>query len=781
MRIIFSVQSKRGSSRGLVHYLAHSKLDPDREPERGRELFNSFTDELSVKSANNFLRADCGNGRPSNEQLHHLVISFKPEDFEHLGKSDKERKKRIKIVTRAAIAQLEKSLNCDSLAWAGAVHLNTGNPHVHLAIQKHYQTRDLKGRFLSKISRESLPHFEIIDGERTIFPGTIIDAANSKLDELLKGRNSSRDLTSGDRDRTGTSNVRETSDELKKADNTDERETLRVGLLAEFDLKYREAKITQLLEQRRNLRFPVVDPDTGLKQKISIQELEDAGSGNLSQLNQAKAISHSLLAKKESAFFELQENSQNVRSEADKIKERCRKAGTKIPPPSFSKKELDHLQENSLKLQNTRDFSYLEQIRIELENRNEIPVRDAGDIERLKAQRVVADLRTMHKEKVLNDFNDNAYYRKIQFGNERISLAQIDRQINGENPSNRNIIQAIGSALKSMTEKESIRLSKGHYTQLKESLTLRLNEQTIDLQKELQKGRKISEVLSVAIDRNENHEKCEARFTAAEVSEIDFLSRTVRLPHYSRDNWNLQKRHLVNSSAQGHGAVATDPENAIEGRAIAREILCKIEMRRSKERLEFYRKSKRFHKFEIDDRKTGAHRYASLNDVELPLKASVLDHALNFLIEGKDHRNVRHQVENRAKSYEQRLKDDLTAAKELYLEAAKEAAPFNKTAWWQSKSESSYKPLLDTKEVAQIEQRIATTSDRKEALKLTDILRRSKEDRSDSYSEILAAAMEPKPTVIHQGSDDRDIERHVHLEEKSTTQRRYELYSDIER
>lgn len=781
MRIIVSVQSKRGSSRGLVHYIAHSKLDPEKEPEKGRELFNSFTDELSVKSANNFLRTDCGNGRPANEQLHHLVISFKPEDFEHLGASDKERKKRIKIVTRAAVAQLEKSLNCDKLAWAGAVHLNTDNPHVHLAIQKHYTTRDLKGRILSKIPRESLPHFEITDGERKIVPGILIDAANSKLDELLKGRGLSRDLTSGDRDRSGASGVRETSDGRKKVEEIDERETLRLGLVAEFELKYREAKITQLLKQRRNLRFPVVDTDTGLKQKISIRELENAASGNLAQLSQANAISHSLLAKEESAFFELKEDSKDVRSEAAKVKEKCRKAGTKIPPPSFSKKELDHLQENSLKLQNTRDFSYLEQIRIELENGNEIPLRSVADIERLKVQRVIAELRTMHKEKVLQDFKDNAYYRKIQFGNERISLAQIDRQIKGENPSNRNIIQAIGSALKSLTEKESIRLSKGHYALLKESLTVRLNEQTTELQKELQKGRKISHVLSVAIDRNENHRKCEARFTASEVSEIEFLSRTVRLPDHSRKNWNLQKQHFVNSSTQGHGAVATDTENSIEGRAIAREILCKIEMKRSKERLEFYRKSKRFHKFEIDDRKTGAHGYASLNDVELPLKASVLDHALNFLIEGKDHRNVRHEVENRAKSYEQRLKDDLTAAKELYLEAAKEAAPFNKTAWWQSKSESSSQPIFDNKELAEIEQRIATTADRKEALKLTDILRRSKEDRSDSYSEILAAAMEPKPTVIHQGSDEREVERHVHLEKKSTTQNRFELYSDIER
>ncbi|MBK9767234.1 MAG: hypothetical protein IPP63_09545 [Chloracidobacterium sp.] len=99
MRIIASVQSKRGSSRGLVHYLAHSKIDPNKEPEKGRELFNAFTDQLDVRNANNFLKSNCGKGRPSNDELHHLVLSFRREDFHDLGSTDELRKRRLKAVT----------------------------------------------------------------------------------------------------------------------------------------------------------------------------------------------------------------------------------------------------------------------------------------------------------------------------------------------------------------------------------------------------------------------------------------------------------------------------------------------------------------------------------------------------------------------------------------------------------------------------------------------------------------------------------------------------------
>ena len=128
MRVIASVQSKRGSSRGLVHYLAHSKIDLQKEPEKGRELFNAFTEHLSVKSANNFLKSDCGKNRRSNDELHHLVLSFKDKDYLSLGSTDDERKKKLKAVTRFAVGRLESHLQSDKLAWAGAVHLNTANP-----------------------------------------------------------------------------------------------------------------------------------------------------------------------------------------------------------------------------------------------------------------------------------------------------------------------------------------------------------------------------------------------------------------------------------------------------------------------------------------------------------------------------------------------------------------------------------------------------------------------------------------------------------------------------
>ena len=138
MRIVASVQSKRGSSRGLVHYIAHSKLDPEREPPNSRELFNAFADQLSVKSANNSLKISVAKDRPTNDELHHLVLSFRDDDYRRLGANEARRRKAVKQIVRAAVKSLEGHANADRLLWTAAMHRNTANPHVHSALQKQY-------------------------------------------------------------------------------------------------------------------------------------------------------------------------------------------------------------------------------------------------------------------------------------------------------------------------------------------------------------------------------------------------------------------------------------------------------------------------------------------------------------------------------------------------------------------------------------------------------------------------------------------------------------------
>ncbi|MGD9590713.1 MAG: relaxase MobL [Pyrinomonadaceae bacterium] len=777
MRIIASVQSKRGSSRGLVHYLAHSKIDPDKEPEKGRELFNAFTDQLDVRNANNFLKSNCGKGRPSNDELHHLVLSFRPEDFHDLGSTDEVRKRRLKAVARFALSQLEKSLNSERLAWAGAVHLNTANPHVHIAIQKNYLTKDLRARSLNKIPREALPHFESINGEKQIVEGIFIESAKTKLEELIAERGPSQRHVKDQ----NSSRTEEKTKVHNIGRNFDERETLRLGILAEYQLKFKEERIAFLVEHRQNLRFPVSDPKTGAKHKFSLVELESASGGlsdldNTAEARQIRAITHSILVKEESEFFKLKEDTAEVRKEADQVRKNHKKKGTRLPAPAFSKKELDDLQNQCLVNSKVREYRFLEQIRLDLETRNEIQARDKEDLERLAAQKILSEMRLQHRERKLMDLRDNAYYRKTSVGKERISLAMIDRESKARNSKNGSVIQSIRVAIQSLTNKESRWYTKSDQSLLTEAVTTSLNEQSMDLQKDLQTGRKVVGVLHDVLDRHGMQKDLEPRFSAEEVLEIDALARNLNQSNQYSANWNLQKksigeferqkpdtRGIVEETMVGHG------NDLVAGRTFAREILCNIELNKAKEDLAYYRKTKLFHKFAIEGKTNGSMSYLSLNDVDLPRKGSILDHGLNLLLESRDHRLLRHELEGRVKAREADLKASLVAAKELMLESGREAATFKQNSWWQSSGEPDYQPVFTVKEVADIEKRIAASPDTKEASRLKLALEHSVSHNSSTYDQILQTAMLPDPksvAVKDQLSDAQEIEQRTVVRHK---------------
>ena len=186
MKVIVNVQPQTQSSRGLVHYIAHSKFDEAREPSGARELFNDRTDSISVQQANFMLKPGASANRPQNSDLHHLVISFRPEDYRKLGTNEKERVSSLKDIGREAMRGLEKLVGSESLDWIAAVHRNTDNPHVHIAISKRFISPQLDShQRLTRIPKEALPHYDLIDGKKTFVPGGMIENATRKMDEII--------------------------------------------------------------------------------------------------------------------------------------------------------------------------------------------------------------------------------------------------------------------------------------------------------------------------------------------------------------------------------------------------------------------------------------------------------------------------------------------------------------------------------------------------------------------------------------------------------------------
>lgn len=178
----------------MVHYIAHSKIDPTRESLGSRELFNDRSDLVNVEQANFSLKIGISTNRPKNEDLMHLVISFRPEDFKKLGADEKERRKSLREITRGSMRNLEKTVGAESLDWTAAIHRNTDNPHVHIAISKHFLSLEKgKHEMLKRIPTSALPHYELVDQEKVFVPGVLMETAAKKMDEII-ARNPVKEL-----------------------------------------------------------------------------------------------------------------------------------------------------------------------------------------------------------------------------------------------------------------------------------------------------------------------------------------------------------------------------------------------------------------------------------------------------------------------------------------------------------------------------------------------------------------------------------------------------------
>src|SRR5690606_20407811 len=137
---------------------------------------------------------------------------------------------------------------------------------------------------------------------------------------------------------------------------------------------------------------------------------------------------------------------------------------------------------------------------------------------------------------------------------------------------------------------------------------------------------------------------------AEDLIEFEALVRKLKLTPEYTSIWNLQKTSVFAAQRGEVGPYTGKTEShLVPGRVIAREVLCDIGLNKARDELAYFRKSKRFHKFALEDKRNGSTNYLSLNDVDLPRRTSVLDHALNLLLESKDHRALRSEIEARVK------------------------------------------------------------------------------------------------------------------------------------
>lgn len=177
--------SSTGAS-SVTRYIAESKRDPEKEHLKDKEprpLFSAEKDGLNFQQADEILAQGKG-WLPEKEDVIHLVISLEAESFEQLGDTHEERIQAFKDIIRDAASEIEKEVEVYELRFVAAIHLNTDNPHVHLAISRQGIDRSThEPKHIDHLPRTLLPHNEKTpEGGKEFKEGLIAESVNRGID-----------------------------------------------------------------------------------------------------------------------------------------------------------------------------------------------------------------------------------------------------------------------------------------------------------------------------------------------------------------------------------------------------------------------------------------------------------------------------------------------------------------------------------------------------------------------------------------------------------------------
>lgn len=225
MRVVVTVKPTPGGGGAsqATRYIAYRERDEEREGKDPRPLFSAKEDALSFWKAERVLTE----GRaPTKDELIHIAVSFREEDFSDLGHDETTRQDALKEVSREAVSQIADELRADNLRWVAGIHRNTDHPHIHLLIHRTYLDRETgRETRLARIPEEMLAR-RVNDetGANKIIPGNFSLAFETALDRAQeRAREPTQTREEIDRNLTAETSKERSNSDKERVISSDER------------------------------------------------------------------------------------------------------------------------------------------------------------------------------------------------------------------------------------------------------------------------------------------------------------------------------------------------------------------------------------------------------------------------------------------------------------------------------------------------------------------------------------------------------------------------------
>ena len=565
--MIISIKSSAsgGSSRGLVHYLAHSKLDREKESTSRREFFNEDENDLDVRAANRQLSLD--DSRPKSEELLHVVIAPSKEEMESVGDDLESKKTALLSVVRETVARLIKEVKARKLKWIAVAHFNTDNPHAHLAIQKQFINEEGKTETL-RINRQMLHYNErSANGEKKLHKGALILAAENKIKEIAGERQKTREneksiepKKAAAKSQSEIENSKQFSaDGAAKIQDFKERRILAEEMLVAAEIHRRERNIENLVEHGDKKRFKIKDDRTEKARHVSLFDIErkieivsrrkaqpaqPKDAENRAELaakialemrdrhepviRQLETIRHHVLGFENRHLTQAQEKHTRLNSQKLLLEKKCERLKVAVPLPIFKPDEIQGLQSEAIREQNLEKILMLEGIRQSNAAELNRPSRRDRDVRELLAAKTVAELKTQAAENRLREFPASENFIKVKVGDSvwsRRELEQHELRATEKNNFWTQIKSKTGELLFRSNKKGAL-LQKFDYPTLHKALTDALETLENKRRDEIEKLKEFSQTLDKIFDAETNPKKTRLTpaFSAYELSDAEDLS-----------------------------------------------------------------------------------------------------------------------------------------------------------------------------------------------------------------------------------------------------------------
>ncbi len=725
MKVVFHIISTGGVGASRVtRYIAERDKDPEREGPGSRPLFSEDREGMSYRAANRVLDSD---GYPQKHDLLHLSVSFEEADFEKLGADEKERQARLREVIREGMKGMAEELTVERLTWVSGIHRNSDNPHAHIVVHKQAIERGTgTEKRIGRIPKRLLPHKEMQEGREALVPGRIGDRflaalekqqalylspehprtkARSVMDQFIQRmQEAERTRSQRGKDRAGV-RVSEPTDRFARYASSVDRAAIarswsedaqergvyndvRIVLGRQVELSVRlgiaHAWYDRAVEHGDTYRFKVVDQSTREERKISDLDVHrrasaraqhfheradrerayDADLGRhgktLDELRKARIGKIDALSKDISALsgkLALVEARLSAVHDTDATNQK----------PIISRSTLSELQEQAVKLNLPETVRELEDLRLELAREHKAPVRTDEEAATLAAQFNVARADYLARDKRLENFEASVHLVNYEVGDERWSLATLDKQI-ARRREDAKIIpdRAVRLDLRSLARinyspaaREKAVRDVEHLTYLRGEVVRQIEQRRESLIADRDLTRELVDLLENAYSREEHAREHNGQRMPDPRYRADQIRSLKASAEILRDTKLLSEVHEWEKAESKH-----DKQIDWQGRAVAREILASVAAEETKQRLEQFLESKRVASLHL-----GNHRTGTLREVE----AHRLTDYLARVIETTAQRDHRHNLKLAAKEHHGRLVGEFDKASE-YHDAARELA-----------------------------------------------------------------------------------------------------------